>query len=319
MPPSTWMQSRAQPTAASGAITAATPAAKPDSSAPSSEARAASQTTARAFSSSMSMRAHLCLTPWNCPIGRPNCSRTLAYADAVSTHHAARPAASAPSSSEARSRTSSPSSPVRIRPAGTTTSAASTRATLRVRSRLVERGHGERGGVGGDPLLAVVGAHRKHDHVGLAGAEHGLRGAADRQAAVGGAAGQPGGEGEGADRAAVGEATQELGACLGRLVGLEQGGAGQHGGEERAGYEVRGRGSPGPRRAPAARRPDRRTPRARAGPAAPARQGRSRSRAGSPQARRASRVRRSRVSGARPIPAPRQRVRHAPRSARWPC
>ena len=43
------------------------------------EARAASHTAARACSIATSMWAHLCLTPWNWPIGRPNCSRTLAY------------------------------------------------------------------------------------------------------------------------------------------------------------------------------------------------------------------------------------------------
>ncbi|CFS26565.1 Uncharacterised protein [Mycobacterium tuberculosis] len=41
--------------------------------------------------------AHLCLIAWNCPIGRPNCSRILAYADAVSVAHRATPTASADS------------------------------------------------------------------------------------------------------------------------------------------------------------------------------------------------------------------------------
>ena len=38
-----------------------------------------------------SMSAQWCFTPWNCPIGRPNCTRSFAYSAAVSTHHCATP------------------------------------------------------------------------------------------------------------------------------------------------------------------------------------------------------------------------------------
>ena len=62
-------------------------------------------TAPRASSVRASMSAHRCFTPWNWPIGRPNCTRTFAYSAAVSTHHCATPIASAASSTAARSCT----------------------------------------------------------------------------------------------------------------------------------------------------------------------------------------------------------------------
>ena len=53
-------------------------------SASSLQAAAASQATAAHCSTATSMSASACLTAWNWPIGRPNCTRTLAYSDAVS-------------------------------------------------------------------------------------------------------------------------------------------------------------------------------------------------------------------------------------------
>ena len=44
----------------------------------SDHAAAASHATAAACSTSTSMSAKACLTAWNCPMGRPNCTRTLA-------------------------------------------------------------------------------------------------------------------------------------------------------------------------------------------------------------------------------------------------
>ena len=76
---------------------------------PRATARAASHTAARASSVRASMSAQRCFTPWNWPIGRPNCTRTLAYSAAVSTHHCAMPTASAASSTAAISCTRSPS------------------------------------------------------------------------------------------------------------------------------------------------------------------------------------------------------------------
>ena len=67
-------------------------------------ARAASQTAAVARSVSAIMPAHLCLMAWNCPIGRPNCSRILAYSVAVSVAHRATPTHSADSSVEIKAR-----------------------------------------------------------------------------------------------------------------------------------------------------------------------------------------------------------------------
>ena len=88
-------------------------------SCPSSlQAAAASQATAAHCSTATSMSASACLTAWNWPIGRPNCTRTLAYSDAVSRHQRAIPALSAATRSRARPRTSA--SGTRSDPAGTT-------------------------------------------------------------------------------------------------------------------------------------------------------------------------------------------------------
>ncbi len=72
------MQSFALSTAASSATDAATAAAKASCSGDSSCAPAASQATAVADSDRSSISAHRCLTAWNEPIVRPNCSRTFA-------------------------------------------------------------------------------------------------------------------------------------------------------------------------------------------------------------------------------------------------
>ena len=106
MPPSTWMQSLAQEYAASSAVPAARAATRPRTPALSSTARAASHASTRACSTRTSMSAHRCLIPWNCPMGRPNCSRTFAYSAAVCSAQAAVPHASAANSTHARSRTS---------------------------------------------------------------------------------------------------------------------------------------------------------------------------------------------------------------------
>ena len=49
-----------------------------------SSARAASHVAAVVCSASTSMLAAWCLTAWNVPMVRPNCSRTLAYSTAIS-------------------------------------------------------------------------------------------------------------------------------------------------------------------------------------------------------------------------------------------
>ncbi len=78
------------------------------------------------------MLAQWCLTAWNMPMGRPNWRRALAYSAACWVHSVARPAASAPTISRARS--SSAWRP----PTSTSTGAPSsvTRALRRVGSRL---------------------------------------------------------------------------------------------------------------------------------------------------------------------------------------
>ncbi len=73
------MQSLAHRNPVSVASAAAAPCATshPGSSM-SSNIRVASHTVARAASRATSMLAHRCFTAWNCPIGRPNCTRTWA-------------------------------------------------------------------------------------------------------------------------------------------------------------------------------------------------------------------------------------------------
>src|SRR6478735_7422999 len=108
------MQSWVQCSAAAGASVAATAAAnskalsvdalsEPDSRY-SSMARAASHTAAVARSVSAIISAHLCLIAWNWPMGLPNCSRILAYAEAVSVAQRATPMDSAESSVDISAR-----------------------------------------------------------------------------------------------------------------------------------------------------------------------------------------------------------------------
>ena len=102
---------------------------------PASRASAASHAAAVIASTSASRSASLCLTPWNCPMGRPNCTRVRACSAATSRHHPRSPASSAAAITSARSRTSSPSTPARTRSGGTTTASRTTSADRRVGSR----------------------------------------------------------------------------------------------------------------------------------------------------------------------------------------
>ena len=73
------MQSSAarNPVSVANAAAVACATAQPGSSL-SSNAPAASHTAARAASRATSMLAQRCFTAWNCPMGRPNCTRTWA-------------------------------------------------------------------------------------------------------------------------------------------------------------------------------------------------------------------------------------------------
>ena len=128
------MQSLAQPRKASGATTAATAAARePEGSVRG--ARAASQAAARAPSAATSMSAQRCFTAWNCPMGRPNCSRTLAWDAAVSTHQPAPPAHSAAMRTAASPATCSVAAGVSRSSGPTSAPRARTSASPRVPSR----------------------------------------------------------------------------------------------------------------------------------------------------------------------------------------
>ncbi len=82
---------------------AAMAAVSENSSPPASAARAASHTRQVASSADTAMLAQWCLTAWYMAIGRPNCSRTLAYSAACSVHSRATPTASAATSRRLRS------------------------------------------------------------------------------------------------------------------------------------------------------------------------------------------------------------------------
>src|SRR5439155_1420081 len=60
-----------------------------------SVAHAAYRVALRAASSSTAISAHLCLTAWNPPMGRPNCSRSFAYWTVMSSSRCATPSISA--------------------------------------------------------------------------------------------------------------------------------------------------------------------------------------------------------------------------------
>jgi hypothetical protein len=72
MPPCTWMFSIATDTYAREQYTCAATAAAGKPGSWMSCRRAASRPVASASSTSASMSAHLCLTAWNEPTGRPN-------------------------------------------------------------------------------------------------------------------------------------------------------------------------------------------------------------------------------------------------------
>ena len=83
MPPSVWMHCLVQCAAASSATAPAMRAlrsrvASVSASASSLQTAAASHATAAHCSTATSMSASACLTAWNCPMGRPNWTRTLA-------------------------------------------------------------------------------------------------------------------------------------------------------------------------------------------------------------------------------------------------
>ena len=75
---------------------------------------AAQYTVERMPSTSTSMSAQRCLTAWNDPIGRPNCTRSFAYSTAISSARAAPPSKSAAAKVAPRSmsRSRSEASPI---------------------------------------------------------------------------------------------------------------------------------------------------------------------------------------------------------------
>ena len=200
------------------------------------------------------MSAQRCFTPWNWPIGRPNCTRTFAYSAAVSTHHCAMPIASAASSTAAMSCTRSVVTASR-RSAGRLTPRGRGAPTRRVRSMLVTL-------PSRPPRRARTSAvDLAHDHVGEVPAEHRTR-AAER---------------ERADR----RAGRELGSNSAARARPRPAGSRRRTPSARTARARTHDRAPRPRRpARRARSPRRRAPRRRAARASPARRSPPRTRAG---------------------------------------
>ena len=131
------------------------------------------------------MSAQRCFTPWNWPMGRPNCSRTTAWVAAVSTHQAVSPTDSAASSTAASPRMPwAAGAHVTTRRGGTERRSARTVATRRVRSSDGARLDVDVGGVHDDPGLGStvraaragggLGDDGQHEHVGERRRDDGL-------------------------------------------------------------------------------------------------------------------------------------------------
>ena len=130
----------------------------------SSMARAASHTAAVARSVSAIISAHLCLMAWNCPMGRPNCSRILAYAAAVSVAQRATPIASADSSVEISARAMVAA---QVAQHAVVADLDGVGAHVRQRSQRVHARDGfdlQRVGVEHHPLFTAVDGDRQHQH-----------------------------------------------------------------------------------------------------------------------------------------------------------
>ncbi len=227
------MQSLATSAKASSA-TAPAAAADRTSSSPSSpsSASAASHATPRACSVATSMSAHRCFTPWNWPIGRPNCRRTAAYSAAVSTHHPAPPAASAATSAAARWSTCAAIETWQlVQRRNDHAVEREARHPARGIQRLERRRRPRRAAHHAPALLAVY-RDRHHDYVGEGPAQHRARGARDDDRSI--ASRLPierRAVRHAADRAATGELGEQPAVAAARV----DGGTGPHRGQERAG------------------------------------------------------------------------------------
>ena len=111
------------------------------------------------------MSAHLCLIAWNEPIGRPNCTRTLAYSTAISSTFWAPPTCSAARPTAARSSTvdstfqPSPSVPISVAGVSANSSLACLRVWSIVDSAVRVRPAGI--AVDGEQADALAGAWRR--------------------------------------------------------------------------------------------------------------------------------------------------------------
>ena len=195
-------------------------------------ARAASQTAAVARSVSAIISAHLCLMAWNWPIGRPNCSRILAYADAVSVAQRATPIALR---GQQRGHQRTRQGAAQVAQHAVVADLDGVGANMGQRPQRVDAHDGldlELVGVEHHPLLAAVDGHRKHQHRRLSSRRYGAHLAADDQVIAVPGGGQPGIDGVGGDHFAGGQIVQQFG--VGVVRGDQR--AGNRGRNERPGH-----------------------------------------------------------------------------------
>ena len=165
----------------------------------SSMARAASHTAAVARSVSAIISAHLCLMAWNWPIGLPNCSRILAYADAVSV----RPARDADRLGGQQGRHQRPREcAAQVAQHAVVADLDGVGPHVGQRPQRVDALDGldlQLVGVEHHPLFAAVDRDRKHQHRRLRRRGHRPHLAADDEAVALPGGGQPGVDGVGGD------------------------------------------------------------------------------------------------------------------------
>ena len=245
------------------------------------------------------MPAHLCLMAWNWPIGRPNCSRILAYSDAVSVAQRATPTHSADSSVDISARARSRLRLDSTRSSPTSTALARTCASGRSGSTLLTGSISSWSASMHHPLLAALDRDRQHQQRRLRGRGHGAHLAADDEPVALAGGGQPGVDRVGGDGVAGRQPVESL---VLRVVGGDQR-AGDGRRDERAGH--RAVAELGQRRWPVrgCRSPVRRPSSTGARPAGPARRRPSSTAAGSGSGSRAPRAARPTARRAPPATA----------------
>ena len=167
-------------------------------------------------------------------MGLPNCSRILAYAEAVSVAQRATPMDSADSSVDISARARVRLRLLSTRSSPTSTALARTWASGRSGSTLLTGSISSCVGVEHHPLFAAVDGHRQHQHRRLRRGGNRAHLAADDQAVAVPGGGQPGVDRVGGDHLAGRQVVEQLGVGV---VGRDQR-AGDRRRDERAGHRA---------------------------------------------------------------------------------